>query len=163
MPALSCHPAAIMTSVAAGQANPLLGTWKLRSYETELPSGETVTPYGEAPVGYLSYAADGRVQVVVAARGRTAPQTAIVTEAESAALFATMFAYAGTYSIGPGKVTHHVDTSWIESWTGTQVRLFDLECERLVIRSHAVHPPTGLKAQYVLVWEKVKSVPFGTA
>ena len=35
-------------------------------------------------------------------------------------LFDGMGSYAGTYTIEGDKVSHHVDISWIESWTGVQ-------------------------------------------
>ena len=44
--------------------NPLLGTWKLKAYVVTTAAGERATPYGENPTGYLSYSADGRMQVI---------------------------------------------------------------------------------------------------
>ena len=48
----------------------LLGTWKLNSHVVTGATGERTTPYGEHPMGYLSYSADGRMQVIGAASGR---------------------------------------------------------------------------------------------
>lgn len=99
--------------------NPLLGTWKLKSYVVTKATGEPSTPYGENPTGYLSYAADGRMQVIGAASGRMVPAAPTPSDNERVALHNTMFAYAGTYSVEAGKVIHHVDISWNELWTGT--------------------------------------------
>jgi hypothetical protein len=67
-----------------------------------------------------------------------------------------MFAYAGTYSIEAGKVTHHVDISWNQVWNGTdQVRSYEVNGDTLIISSRLFNPASGTEAQYVLVWEKV--------
>src|SRR5437773_2341378 len=94
--------------------NPLLGTWKLKSYVVIADTGEKSAPYGEQPIGYLSYAADGRMQVIGAA--------------SHAARRDAFFAYAGAYSVEADKITHHVDISWNEIWNGTnQVRFHEIE------------------------------------
>jgi hypothetical protein len=69
-----------------------------------------------------------------------------------------MFAYAGTYSVEAGKITHHVDISWNEVWNGTdQVRYYEVNGNTLTITSRAIDPTSGTEAQYVVVWEKVTS------
>ena len=119
-------------------------------------TGEKSTPYGEHPMGYLSYSADGRMQVIGAANGRIVPQDPALTDEEQVALHQTMFAYAGTYSVEAGKVTHHVDISWNEVWNGTdQVRFYEVNGNSLTITSRAIDPASGAEAQYVVVWEKV--------
>ena len=62
-----------MNAVASG--NPLLGTWKLKSYVVTAGAGEKSTPYCEYPTGYLSYAADGRMQAIGTSSGRIVPLT----------------------------------------------------------------------------------------
>src|SRR5271169_720470 len=94
------------------QPNPLLGTWKLKSHIATTDAGERTTPYGERPTGYLTYSADGRMQVIGTSDGRTAPQGDTPTDSERLTLYDTMFAYAGTYTVAVDKVIHHVDISW---------------------------------------------------
>jgi len=131
--------------------NPLLGTWTLKSCLVTADSGETSTPYGANPIGYLSYSADGRMYAIGTSSERGAPFGG-PTEDERIALYETMFAYAGTYSMEADRVTHHVDVSWNEVWRGTdQVRFYDLNENVLTITAHVSQPT----AQYVLVWEKV--------
>jgi hypothetical protein len=138
--------------------NPLLGTWKLKAYVVTRASGERATPYGENPTGYLSYSADGRMQVIAAAKGRIAPASAAASENERVALYDTMFAYAGTYSVEAGKVIHHVDISWNETWTGTdQIRLFEVSGNTLTVTTQITDPANGMEAHYAVVWEKVAS------
>ena len=147
-----------MQAVASG--SPLLGTWKLKSYVVTADTGETSTPYGEHPLGYLSYSADGRMQAIGTASGRIAPRDLALTDEERGALYETMFAYAGTYSLETGKVTHHVDISWNEIWNGTdQVRSYEVNGTTLTITARAVDPASGREDRYVVVWEKVTSPP----
>ena len=147
-----------VTVAGLASGNELLGTWKLKSYETTTGAGEKSEPYGEHPIGYLSYSADGRMQVIGTSSGRVVPLDLAPTDEEQLALHATMFAYAGTYSADAGKVTHHVDISWNEVWTGTdQVRFYEVNGNTLTIRARVIDPASGAEVQYVLAWEKVGS------
>ena len=138
--------------------NPLLGTWKMKSYVVTTAAGERSTPYGHNPQGYLSYSADGRMQAIVAASSREVPAAASATDSERVALYNTMFAYAGTYSVEGGKVVHHVDISWNEAWTGTdQTRFFELNGDTLRFTARIPDPVTGEERHYAVVWEKVAS------
>jgi hypothetical protein len=54
------------------------------------------------------------------------------TDEEGAELLGTMVAYAGTYTLGEGRVVHHIDISWNQTRTGTdQVRYFELDGDTL--------------------------------
>jgi Lipocalin-like domain len=63
--------------------NPLLGTWKLLSmiYEA-IASGQRSSPFGDHPVGYLSYSPDGRMYAIGAAEDRPMPRDRVPTDAE---------------------------------------------------------------------------------
>ena len=142
------------------EANPLLGTWKLKAYVVTTAAGERPTPYGQSPTGYLCYSADGRMQVIAAASGRIAAVDAAPPDNERVALYDTMFAYAGTYSVEAGKVIHHVDISWNEIWTGTdQIRFFEVSGNTLTLTTHITDPANGTEAHYAAVWEKVENLP----
>ena len=147
------------TESGHGPANPLLGTWKLQSYITEYEdTGEKVESYGAHPSGYLGYSADGRMYAIVVGEGRKPPAEVVATDPEKIALFDGMGAYAGTYTIEGDKVSHHVDISWIESWTGTtQVRQFKIEGNSLRIHSiPAPDPLDGRVTSATIVWTKVR-------
>jgi hypothetical protein len=139
--------------------NSLLGTWKLQSFTIEYQdTGQKVEPYGAHPSGYLTYGADCRMYVIVVSEGRK-PQTGVVpTDAEKIELFNGMGAYAGTYTIEGDKVSHHVDVSWIEAWTGTtQLRQFKIEGNSLHLRSVAAPDPLdGRLISSTVVWTKVQ-------
>jgi hypothetical protein len=48
--------------VALADDNPLLGTWKLKSFvRQDIATGERRPALGDHPEGYLGYASDGRI------------------------------------------------------------------------------------------------------
>jgi Lipocalin-like domain len=135
-----------------------LGTWKLQSFTDEdLETGEKIDLFGAHPSGYLSYGPDGRMYALLLKEGRNAPGALVPTDAERVDLYSGLIAYAGTYSIEGDKVSHHIDASWNQSWTGTtQVRQFRIEGNSLFIRTlPAKNPVTGKLSSAVLVWNKL--------
>jgi hypothetical protein len=88
--------------------------------------------------------------------GHTRPSSAAVTDDEQVKLYQTMFAYAGTYTIDGSKVTHHVDISWNQVWTGTnQVRFFRVTGDTLVLTSSAINPSDQQESHYAVTWQRV--------
>jgi hypothetical protein len=147
-----------MTHESSGNAAPLLGTWKLQTFTTEdLTTGEKSNLFGAHPDGYLNYGADGRMYAILLEEKRKTPAGMVPTEAERIALYSGFSAYAGTYSIDGDEVSHHVDASWNQSWTGTtQVRRFRIDGRQLTIETVPdVNPVTGRQSVSVLVWIKV--------
>jgi hypothetical protein len=58
------------------------------------------------------------------------------------ALFDSMFAYAGAYSLHDDHVVHHVDASWNQTRTGSdQVRFFELSGSTLEITTAPTPDP----------------------
>jgi Lipocalin-like domain len=152
--------AAISPTIAPAGENPLLGTWKLKSFVREVvATGEKINQFGEHPDGYLGYSADGRMYGIGTSGNRARPRNAKLEDEERVKLHLTMFAYAGTYTQGAGKVIHHVDTSWNEAFTGTdQVRFYKLDGNTLTITTAPFESPhDGLESFSVVVWEKVKA------
>src|SRR5271165_480097 len=147
------------SKTAPAEGNLLLGTWKLESMVYEATaSGQRSSPYGDHPDGYLSYSPDGRMYAICVADDRPKPRDPIPTDEENIKLQGSMFAYAGTYTADGQKVVHHVDISWNQSWTGTDlVRLYRLEGDTLTITT-APAPSTidGEEGQWILVWKKVQ-------
>jgi hypothetical protein len=112
---------------------------------------------GPDPQGFITYTADGRVSVIVVPRDRPAPASLPPSDAEKVRLFDSLFAYAGTYTLGDDKVVHHLDTTWNQSWTGTeQVRFYKLSGNRLSIHgAPAPDPFTGQDVIHRVEFEKV--------
>jgi hypothetical protein len=139
--------------------NLLLGTWKLKTYVVTTAAGVRSTPYGKNPTGYLSYTADGRMQVIGAANDRIVPAGPTPRDNERVALHDTMFEYAGAYSVEAGKVIHHVDISWNEVWTRTdQIRHFEVNGNTLTLTTRVTDPANDTEAHYTVVWEKVAKI-----
>jgi hypothetical protein len=138
--------------------NPFVGTWTLKSGQREIvATGERALIWGEHPSGTLIYTAEGRVTALVLAENRRTPAGAAPTEAEAVALFRTMVAYAGRYTIEPDRVIHHVEQCWNQSWTGTDVvRFYQLDGNRLTLTTApAPNPRDGQMSVATLVWERL--------
>jgi hypothetical protein len=139
--------------------DPLLGTWKLQSFTTEdLATGQKTDLFGAHPSGYLSYGPDRRMYAILLKEGRRSPTDLVPTDAERIDLYSGFSSYAGTYSIEGDRVSHRIDASWNQSWTGTtQVRQFRIDGKHLYIKTlPARNPLTGKECTSVLVWVKVE-------
>jgi hypothetical protein len=153
---LACGQAIGQQAVCSG---PQLGTWKLQSQVTEdLETHRKDAMFGAHPGGYLHYGADCRMYAILVKEGRKPPAGAVATDGESTELFRGLAAYAGTYTIEGDKVSHHVDISWNQAWTGTtQVRQFRIEGNLLYIHTMpAVSPLNGRQSTTELVWKRVE-------
>jgi len=95
----------------------------------------------------------------------TPPRDAVPTDAERSRLHASMTSYAGTFTVEGEKVVHHVDISWNQAWTGTDlVRFFKLDGDRLTITTAPARSPIdGKEGRSVLVWKKVKAPAAGAS
>ena len=157
-PGLFCMLFLLPLSAPAGE-NPILGTWKLRSFVREvIATGQHHNEFGEEPDGYISYLPDGRMYAILVTDHRVKPEAAAPTDEEKIKLFGSLIAYAGTYSVASDKVVHHVDISWNQNWTGTeQVRFYKLDGDTLTITTSVNKSPRdGREGRAVLVFTKVR-------
>jgi hypothetical protein len=141
------------------KAEQLYGTWRLVSWTRQIEeTGETVTQFGKAPTGFLSYSADGRMLGIMVSDDRPRPSDlAAVSDRERAVLFNTVVAYGGTFEVVGNQVVHKVDVSWNESWTGTtQRRDFRIDGSRLTIHVGPQISADGRRSTGVLTWDKVR-------
>jgi Lipocalin-like domain len=138
--------------------NPLLGTWKLKSFvRQDAATGERRPALGEHPEGYLGYAPDGRMYAIFVAGGRVVPGGDQPTDAERVQLHKSMVAYAGTYTITGEKVVHHIDTAWNNARLGSdQVRFFKINADTLTLTTERNKSPIdGSEGFGVLEFERV--------
>jgi hypothetical protein len=150
-----------LTGTASADPVPpqLIGTWRLVSNTLEeVASGRKTDLMGKDPIGFINYGADGRMMILQVRSDRMKPKGPVPTPSEAETLFKSFLGYAGTYSISGSTITHHVDLSWNEAWTGTdQVRTFSFQGNRVTLATEASADPIhGIVGVRRLVWEKVK-------
>ena len=136
----------------------LLGTWTLVSaLREEIPSGAKTDMFGEKPHGFINYSPEGRMIALITRRDRKAAANGRPTPTEAEALFRSMLSYAGTFTVEGDVVTHHVDISWNQSFTGgTQKRHFKLEGDRLILSTPQSHDPIdGKLSVRHMTWQRV--------
>ena len=122
---------AVSRAAWAGDSGPLIGNWKLVSWQVVV-GNETQNPFGLHPTGYLLLTREGRAMALTTADSRK-PGEGI---AERAALHMSMLAYSGKYRIEGDDFITTVDISWNEIWNGTeQRRHYRIEGDRLFIES----------------------------
>jgi hypothetical protein len=158
---LSLLLAALGCSASAAEDNPLLGTWKLKSFEREVAgTGERYNQMGARPDGYLNYTADGRMLAFFVSDNQLR-LSAAPTDEERIKLHKGMLAYGGTYKLSPGKVVHVIDIEWDGRRIGTeQVRFYTVEGDKLVIKTESNKSPVdGREGVGVLTFERIKPLP----
>jgi len=147
-------------SASAIDKEDLYGTWRLVSdVRQDVATGVRTDNLGKSPHGFLSYGRDGRMSAIVVADGRPKPtDLSNLSDSDRAALFKTMISYGGTFSFDGKIVTHHVDISWNENWTGTdQIRNARLEGSKLYITTNPQPSPIDGKMTIgILTWEKIE-------
>ena len=135
----------------------LVGTWRMLTWRREFAdTGEQIDALGADPVGFVSYGADGRVHAIVVKRDRPTPASLPPSGSEKVELFDSMLAYAGTYTLHNDHVVHHVDASWNQAFTGTDmIRFYKLDGSMLEIwGAPAPDPYTGRTVVYRITFEK---------
>lgn len=149
----------------SSQEPKLAGTWKLLTWERHLDGAVADKPFGEAPVGLLSYDPNGfvHVQMMRPDRRRLEPSAMKPPISEEAAkaiysIHNSFVAYAGRYEIekGTDRVMHHVQTAFDPVMVGTVlIRLFDLKGDVLVLRTEPLKRH-GKMMVGVLTWGRLR-------
>jgi hypothetical protein len=119
-------------SGATEARSPLIGTWKLVSWQVVAEDGAPQDIFGKSPNGYLVLTPEGRSIVVTTAGGRRGG----MDDASRIALHKSMLAYSGRYRVEGDDFITTVDISWNEEWNGTeQRRHYRIEGDKLTIES----------------------------
>ena len=153
-----------LTSLVSAQSvrKQIVGVWKLVSYDwKDKASGEVRHPFGDHPVGRITYDAAGRMSAqLMRAERKTlgGPSTLGAVSAVAAAsdqdlreMVSGYVGYFGTFDIDEAArtVIHHVEGALIPSWVGTDLRrVYEFAGDRLIL--------TGALDQAVvrLVWQR---------
>jgi hypothetical protein len=103
----------------------LLRTWRLTRSARIGEDGAVTYPWGESPIGFVTYTADFMSLQIMSADRRP------LTSVES-----SFVSYAGTYTVVGDTVFHHVHASSRSDWLGiTLVRRAAFEGEALTLSS----------------------------
>jgi hypothetical protein len=136
----------------------VVGTWRLKLWETRTADGRVAYPLGRDAVGYLIYTAGGYMAVTMMQVNRPAFASDDLlggTLGEQATAAAGYVTYCGRYEIRNGTVVHYVELSLFPNWVGsTQVRFAVVAADELTITTE----PLAIGGETVnrLVWERIE-------
>jgi Lipocalin-like domain len=121
-------------------------------------TGEKHNLLGVHPSGSLSYTPDCRMSAILVKESREGPAALVATDPESIGLYRGLIAYAGSYAIDGHTITHHIEDSWNQAWTGTtQVSQFNIDGKSLYVRTGlSKSPMTGKQSSTVFIWTRVE-------
>jgi lipocalin-like protein len=138
-------------------SNPLVGTWRLVSWENRTVDGTTSYPLGNDAVGFILYTDDGYMAVAIMRRDRepfAAEDLLGGSSEEKARAAETYVSYFGRYEYRGDSVIHHVEVSLFPNWSGVeQERLVEVAGDRLTLSTRPMlfH---GMQQSAHLVWER---------
>ena len=141
-------------------ANPLVGTWRLVSFEVRDANHRVSYPYGPDASGYIVYSHDGYMSVSIMSADRPDFEAADLlggSAAERAGAARTYVSYCGRYEVRDGAVVHRVQLSLLPNWVGTeQERSYELEGDRLRLSTGPMLLG-GSEQRAYLIWERAPS------
>jgi len=139
-------------------SNPLVGTWKLLSWENRSAEGEISYPFGEDAVGYLTHNPDGYMFVAMMRPERmefTGGDLLRASAQEKAHAAETYMTYCGRYDFHGDSVVHHVELSLFPNWVGVeQARLVEVTGNRFTLSTRPMLLG-GIQQSGHLIWERV--------
>jgi hypothetical protein len=142
--------------------HPLVGAWRLVSWENRVADGQVSHPMGADALGYLIYTADGRFSVTISRADRarfTGGDLLGGTMQEKTRAAEGFVAYAGWYTFHGDHVVHHVELSLFPNWVGTeQQRFADLSQDTLILSAGPLLL-AGRQQVPHLLWERVRPSP----
>lgn len=148
--------AAAMQAAPAGRDR-FLGVWRLISCERKSKDGGIDYPYGEKPIGRITYDKAGRMSAQLMRPGRrstVAPGVSLIAGNASVDEIREAvngyIAYFGTFDVDESAhtVIHHVQACLVPSWVGTDLkRTYRFNANRLALTA-------ATTSVLELVWER---------
>jgi hypothetical protein len=124
------------------RSNPLIGTWRLVSWENRGADGGITYPLGEDAVGYIMYNPDGYMSVAIMRPDRAmfvAGDLLSGSPEEKARAAGTYVSYCGRYEFRGDTVVHQVELSLFPNWVGVdQERLVEVTGDRLTLSTRPI-------------------------
>ena len=137
--------------------SPLVGSWRLISFELRDEQGVVSRPWGDEVTGINTYTADGFLSEQFGSAHRPAlakDDWVSATPVEIDLAARRYFAYAGSYELDGQSVTYHLEESLMPNWIGkTERRFWSVTDDTLTITT----PPllVGGKEQIsILIWKR---------
>ena len=152
---------AYLHAAEPGDREQLIGSWDLVSLENHGTNGKTFYPFGEHPIGRITYTEDGKMMAQIMRAERKPFVTHDLysgTADEKAAAYDSYVAYYGDFAVDPAlhAVTHTVTGSLFPNWTGgQQTRFYALKGDELVLTTKPFHAQ-GTEVTAHVVWHRVK-------
>ena len=109
----------------------------------DVATGERKDALDRHPRGIVVYTPE-RVTFLIVKDDRIRPERLPPPDEEKIALFDSMFAYSGSYTVESDRVIHHVDISWNEAWSGTD-QVAVLQCRRRYAELHFAPCPKSVR------------------
>jgi Lipocalin-like domain len=138
-------------------SNPLVGTWRLVSWENRTIDGRISYPLGDDAAGFILYTDDGYMAVAIMRRGResfAAEDLLGGSRDEKAHAAETYVSYCGRYEYRGDSVIHYVELSLFPNWSGVeQERLVEVAGNRLNLSTRPM-VFQGIQQSAHLVWER---------
>ena len=141
--------------------NPIVGAWKLVTFEFRKDDGSVIYPFGAEARGSVIYTESGRFsgQLMRIDRPRFAiPDQMKGTPEEIEANYKGSISYFGTYEVDSDKreINHYVEGSIFPNMEGTQQRrTFELNQGQLILQTPRFKVG-GEKATGVFQWERIE-------
>jgi hypothetical protein len=149
--------AGFATALEAAPRDRFIGVWKLISCERKSKDGRIDYPYGEKPVGRITYDKAGRMSAQLMRPGRRstiAPGLSFLTgnagSEEIREAVDGFIAYFGTFDVDESAQTviHHVQACLVPSWVGTDLkRTYRFAANRMVLTA-------ATTSVLELIWER---------
>ncbi|MCL4335560.1 MAG: lipocalin-like domain-containing protein [Candidatus Thermoplasmatota archaeon] len=135
----------------------ILGCWALESFTFDFYNGNSITPFGESPLGILIYNKCGYMSanLMKPDRVKFASNDQSVATYNELSDSANYIGYAGKYVIHENEIIHHVETSYFPNWVGTsQRRFYSLSDDKLTLSTEPLMNG-GVKVVAKLVWNRI--------
>jgi len=138
---------------------PLVGVWKLISFDARKEGEDLSFPFGKDVKGLLIYTDVGLFSVQMMRPNRpkfVSGDQLKGTVEEIKECFTGCISYFGSYEFDPNGrfVIHHIDSSLFPNWEGTQKRFVEISDKRMSLTT----PPVvwgGKGVVGAMIWERV--------
>jgi len=140
--------------------SPLVGTWKLKSFEMRARDGAAIYPWGRETRGYAVFTPDSYFFAAIMGADRkrfSSPDMKGGSLEEKASAADSYITYCGPCEIQKDRFRTKVEVSLFPNWVGEyEDRYYRIEGDTLFIWTDPI-PVGGKELAGYLIWERVRS------